>query len=154
MKYIKIGGAYQVAENFAIQTIIKGYDIECEQYHLLPDGMLRVRHYYTWDGPTGGFNTRTFIFGSLVHDILCEIINNRLLPVTVQCMADEQMAIINRAVQFWEGERQQMNPLRRLWIYMGVRYYQFRKKKAFTPKVYEILLIGQAHKIIQPGSTE
>lgn len=153
MKYIKIGGAYHVAENFAIETIIKGYHIKCDQYHLLPDGTLRVRRHYTWDGPTGGINTRTFILGSMVHDIFCEMINNGLLPVTVQCMADEQMAIINRAVQYWDGEKQQMNPLRRLWVYMGVRYYQFRKRKPSHPQVHEILLIGQAHKVVRPANS-
>lgn len=154
MKYIRIGSAYQVSQDFATKTIIKGYDIKCEQYHLSLDGILHIRRFYTWDGPTGGFNTRTFIFGSLVHDILCEMINNKQLPVTIQCMADEQMAIINRAVQYWEGERQQMNSLRRLWTYMGVRYYQFRKRKAYIPKVYEILLIEQGNKIVRPCSTK
>lgn len=141
MKYIKIGrSAYQIQENFVFKTIIKGFDVECDLYHLLRDGTLLIRRFYAWDGPTGGINTRTFIFGSLIHDILCEMINNGHLPVTVQCMADEQMAIINRAVQYWEGEKQRMNPLRRLGVYMAVRYYQFRKKKPFKPQVYEILL--------------
>jgi len=154
MKYIKIGGAYQIKEDFTFQTIIHGFDIICDQYRLTPDGELCIKRYYTWDGPTGGINTRTFIFGSLIHDILCELINKGFLPITVQCMADEQMAIINRTVQCWEGKQQQMNPLRRLWVYMGVRYYQFRKRKVFTPKVYEILLIGQAHKIVRSSSNK
>lgn len=140
MKYIKIGRAYQIHEDLTFQTIIYGFDIICDQYRLTPVGKLYIKRYYTWDGPTGGINTRTFIFGSLIHDILCEMINKRLLPATIQCLADEQMAIINRAVQYWEGKKQQMNPLRRLWVYMGVRYYQFRKRKPFAPQVCEILL--------------
>lgn len=130
MKYIKIGGAYQLIEDFEIKTIIIGYDIETDLIKLSKDGMLLLRKHYCWDGPSGGFNTRSFIIGSGVHDPLCILVNLWLLPTFEQCKVDEQMLMINR--------NQKMFVLRRWWTYAVVRFYQMRKKKLFKPKVYEI----------------
>ena len=132
MKYIKIGwGAFQVAEDFIVQTNITGYDVHTDLYTLTPDGKLYVSKYYAWDGPTGAFNTKSFVKGSCIHDIFCEMINQGLLPKAVQCMADEEMLIINR--------RQKMFWLRRAWTYAAVRFHMIKKTKPDVKKVYEVM---------------
>lgn len=131
MKYIKIGSAFQVFETFAHESIIKGFDIQCDQYTLNIDGLLTIKKYYTWDGPTGAFNTKSFVKGSCIHDVFCDLINAGLLPESVQCQADEEMLKINRRQQMWWP--------RRAWTYMAVRLHMITKNRRHTPKVYEVL---------------
>lgn len=130
MKYIKIGSAYQVKEDFVFQSIITGYEIESDFYRLQLDGKLFVKKHYTWDGPSGAINTKSFVKSSCIHDIFCEMINAGFLPASVQCMADEQMMMINRNQKMW--------PPRRMWAYLAVRIYQIRKKLPCTQKIYEV----------------
>ena len=132
MKYTKLGwGAYQVAEDFIVQTNIKGYSVHTDLYTLAKDGKLYVSKYYAWDGPTGALNTRSFVKGSCIHDIFCEMINNAKLLKSLQCMADEEMLIINRRQKMWWP--------RRLWTYGAVRFHMIKKTKPVVKKVYEVL---------------
>lgn len=120
MKYYKIGSAYQVAEDFEYQTAWYGFARVCEQYSLSIDGLLMVKKYYAWDGPSGAFHTKTFVKGSCIHDIGCDMINNGVLPMSMQPLVDEEMMKINRRQGMWAP--------RRLWVYMAVRFHQVRKK--------------------------
>jgi len=130
VKYIKIGGAFQIYENFEFQTIIKGYPFEAELYSMDEDGLLKVKKYYTWDGPSGALNTKDFVKGSGIHDIGCEVIDAGLMPRETQCLWDEQMIICNTNQGMWLP--------RRVWTYMAVRLHMLGKKRVAKPKVYEV----------------
>jgi len=131
MKYIKISWhAFQVAEDFIIQTIIKGYRVNAEQYSLNENGKLYIAKYYAWDGPTGAWPTESFLKGSCPHDVLCDMINSGLLPATVQYLADEEMRQINNSGSMWKP--------RVVWTYLMVRLHMLRKRKWTPRKVYEV----------------
>ena len=137
LKYTRIGaflwfGGYQVAEDFSYQTQITGYEVTGEQYRLDKAGRLFGKKFYVWDGPTGAIKTKDFIAGSLVHDILCEMINKRELPQKLQCMADEEMLILNRS--------QKMPAIRRALTFAAVTMHMNTKGKAYIPKVFEVSL--------------
>ena len=126
MKYIKISWhTLQLLENFTEQTIITGFTVDCEQYSLTPDGSLVIRKYFAWDGPTGAWPSKSFIKGSCVHDVLCEMINRGCLPPSVQYLADEEMRQINDASSMWKP--------RVIWTYLMVRLHMLRKRK-WTPR--------------------
>lgn len=148
MKYIKIAGAFQCAEDFSIQTPIMGFIVDCDLYTLSIDGILTMKKYYAWDGPTGGFNTKNFIISSGFHDILCEMINSKLLPPSIQSLADELMSDLNSTPQVWKDsngkvKHLKMSRIRQTWTYISVRWYQWRKKEAFLNPVYKIQLLGE-----------
>lgn len=131
MKYVKIGWhAYQIADNFIVQTIITGFMINCDLYSLNESGKLYVSKYYAWDGPTGAFPSKSFIKGSCIHDIFCEMINNGHLPMSVQYLADEQMRQINDSGSMWQP--------RVIWTYLMVRLHMMCKKKRSPRKIYTI----------------
>ena len=121
MYYIEIGNCYQLINDFTVQTSIMGYVANHPLYRLTADGKLLMRTYFTWDGPTGAFNTKNFIIPSAVHDALCNLINLGYLPMSLQPMVDEEMIKFQR--------RAKMCFLRRAWTYTVVRWYQMTKKK-------------------------
>jgi hypothetical protein len=131
MLYRKIGSAYQVQRDFEVETLVVGFDITHELYHIQVDGLLSIHKYYAWDGPSGAFHTKTFVKSSCVHDVLCELINAGLIPMEDQVLADETMYSLNKEAGMWL--------LRRLWTFAAVRYYQ-AKKKILTgkPIIYEV----------------
>ena len=135
LKYRRIGaflwwGGYQAVEDFSIKTSITGFSVETRFIRLDPDGLLTLKKWFIWDGPTGGVKTKDFVAGSGVHDALCNLINMGLLPKSIQCLVDEEMLRINTS--------QRMHWFRRAYTYAAVRWYQARKKNPFSPKIYEI----------------
>ncbi len=54
------------------------------------DGWLRIKKGYCWDGPSGPtIDTKSFMRGSLVHDVLYQLIREGHLPKTARQPADE-----------------------------------------------------------------
>ena len=52
----------------------------CELRH---DGLLTIKAGYAWDGPSGPtFDTKSFMRGSLVHDVLYQILRNPKFQAT------------------------------------------------------------------------
>lgn len=69
---------YQLMDDYTIQTDIKPVkDIEpklAKFLSLSPDGVLTIRKFYAWDGPSGPtIDTRDFMRGSLVHDAFYQL---------------------------------------------------------------------------------
>lgn len=124
-------GAYQLVDDFCWQTEITGYEVETWYGTLTKDGMLTGREPFVWDGPTNALKTRAFIAGSCVHDILCNFINEGLLPMALQCMADEEMYRVNCRQKMWGP--------RRWWTYRAVRGYQLRKRRQLVKKPINII---------------
>lgn len=135
VKYRRIGaflfwGAYQLVKDLRYQSNIKGYRVQADQYTIHPDGLIEIKRWFAWDGPTNAIKTKKFVAGSLIHDVLCHAINKGWLPKEVQPLADEEMYRIN--------ETQGMNWLRRNLTYKAVRFYQDHKKKPYKEPIYSV----------------
>ena len=66
---------YQLMDEYSIQIDIKPVkNIEFKFLSLSAEGVLTIRKYYAWDGPSGPtIDTRSFMRGSLVHDALYQL---------------------------------------------------------------------------------
>lgn len=102
MKYWK-GYKCVVAEDFSVQTEIKGYDIQDKFTHLHPNGELEIRQGYPWDLNSGPcLNLKSSIEASCVHDVLCDYINLALLPQSLQPLVDQEYYNIATKKGMWE----------------------------------------------------
>lgn len=84
---------------------------------LEPDGQLTVYRGYAWDGPSGpAIDTQDFMRGSLVHDVLYQLIREGWLKDSVyfRKLADQILYQITRE----DG----MSWIRANWVWLGVRY--------------------------------
>ncbi len=86
----------------------------------IEDGELILKEGYAWDGPSGPtVDTDTFMRGSLVHDGLYQLLQNRHLPPEdlrkTRLYADRLL----REICFEDG----MNPFRAWYVYLAVRYF-------------------------------
>ena len=75
------GYKYSLWETYRCQTDLRGYEVTHRLFTLTPDGWLTVFADYPWDGPSGPtIDTPSFMRGSLVHDVLYEMLRLNLLP--------------------------------------------------------------------------
>ena len=79
---------YQLMDDYTIQTDIKPVkEIEpklAKFLSLSSDGVLTIRKFYAWDGPSGPtIDTRDFMRGSLVHDALYQLMRRGVLDYKV-----------------------------------------------------------------------
>jgi hypothetical protein len=75
------GYKYSLWEDYRVQIGIRGYSVEHRLFRLTPDGWLTIFADYPWDGPSGPtIDTPSFMRGSLVHDVLYEMLRLGLLP--------------------------------------------------------------------------
>ena len=89
MKY-RSGYKYQLAEDYSIPTEIFNKHIVSGFIALEPTGVLTVGCGYAWDGPSGPtIDTKTFMRGSLVHDVLYQLIREEHLPGYHKGYADD-----------------------------------------------------------------
>ena len=71
---------YQLTEDYEIDVEITGGKIDTRSYSLSPNGILIIKKYYAWDGPSGPtIDTRNFMRGSLVHDCLYQMLRREEL---------------------------------------------------------------------------
>jgi|GEM_PF-908278 len=130
MKYWD-GYKFVVAEDFTIQTAILGYVVETRHAILTPDGKLTARQGYPWDGNSGPFpDTKSSIEASCGHDILCDFVNEGLLPFFLQPLIDQEYYIICvRKGMWWRLARSLM---------LAIRWYMTGKgAKRYTRPVHE-----------------
>ena len=101
--YRKLNGwKFTVTRQFSIQT-----DIRVAAYlkdriggqrliDLSPKGLLTVYPGYCWDGPSGpSWDTPAFIYASLPHDALFQLMRMGLLPQKFRINADKLMRRMN-----------------------------------------------------------
>lgn len=110
------GYKYQLAHSYEHRLTLQGFLVQDTYYALRPDGLLLIAAGYAWDGPSGPtFDTKTFMRGSLVHDVLYQMIGAGQLPVSVKDYADRVLAEICRE----DG----MSTLRAAWVYRAVHLF-------------------------------
>lgn len=75
------GYKYSLWEDYRVQIGLRGYEVRHRLFTLDRDGWLTVFADYPWDGPSGpAIDTPSFMRGSLVHDVLFEMLRLGLLP--------------------------------------------------------------------------
>ena len=118
----KGGYKYQLTMDACIHTGIKGYDeiiyYGYEAFVILsPNGSLCLSAGYAWDGPSGPFtiHSKNFMRGSLFHDALYQLMEEKLLPLSFREKADKLLVKICRE----DG----MSAIRASWVYAAVRVF-------------------------------
>ncbi|MFT6845905.1 MAG: hypothetical protein ACJAUV_002105 [Flavobacteriales bacterium] len=117
---------YQLREDFEITIDIKGFSCEIEELVTLKeDGELRVSNGYAWDGASGPtIDTLSSMRGSLVHDVLYQLLRMEKLPQSQVIEAD----VVFRNIILKDG----MIPIRaRVW-YRGLRLANGRAARPGT----------------------
>ena len=75
------GYKYSLWNTYQVRIGIVGFTVTHRLFTLTPDGWLTVFADYPWDGPSGPtIDTPSFMRGSLVHDVLYEMLRLGLLP--------------------------------------------------------------------------
>jgi hypothetical protein len=90
--------------------------IHTEYITFTSTGLLIIRPFYEWDGPSGpAIDTDNFMDGSLVHDALYDLLRRRLLKpgIWYRLMADNEM--------FRQCGKDDMHIVRRCYTWLGVR---------------------------------
>lgn len=116
IKY-KAGYKYQLAEGYCCWTGIKRKAPITTSYAALSaTGYLAVHRGYAWDGPSGPtFDTPNFMRGSLVHDVLYQLIRDGLLPASFRRQADDEL----RRICIEDG----MSRFRAWYVWRAVRWF-------------------------------
>jgi len=116
MKYRKRHYKYQLVEDYDINIGIKSLMFTQPLFFLNENGLLRISAGYAWDGPSGPtIDTKNFMRGSLVHDVLYQAIRIGCLTVNWKEHAD----ILLRDICIEDG----MSKLRAWWVYQGVHKF-------------------------------
>ena len=88
IKYYE-GFKYQLAEDYIIQTGLYGHEVDEDFFSLTKDGLLTIKKGYAWDGASGpALDTDTIMRGSLVHDVLYEMLRKQLIDERYRKYAD------------------------------------------------------------------
>ena len=97
IKY-KTGYQYQLAEDYAIRTgIFPAAEIREDFISMDRDGLLTIKKGYAWDGASGiAIDTADFMRGSLVHDVLYQLMQDGKLSQAWRKPADELLVQLCR----------------------------------------------------------
>ena len=85
-------------------------------FYALSAGILIIRHGYAWDGASGpALDTKDFLRGSLVHDVLYQMIRDFSLGSDFRKAADQALIRICKedGMPWW----------RRKWVYWALRKF-------------------------------
>ena len=95
IKY-RAGYKYQLAETYMIVLIIQPEQrIVTDYVRFEIDGALTIEKGYAWDGPSGPtLDTSDFMRGSLVHDVLYQLLRMGLLPSEKRGQADDLLMLL------------------------------------------------------------
>ena len=125
---------YQLMDDYIIQIDIKPIqNIEFKFLSLSSEGALTIRKSYAWDGPSGPtIDTRNFMRGSLVHDVLYQLMRLSALDYKVhRKRADE----ILKELCLEDG----MSSFRAWYVYQAV--HLFAKRGACPREEPEVEII-------------
>ena len=123
IKYKK-GYEFQLVEDYYTQVDIIGYEVMTDFIFLSFTGMLNVTAFYAWDGPSPpAIKTKNFMEGSLVHDVLYQLMRMDLLPQKCREYADDRLKA--------DCIRDGMSKFRAWYVHAGV---SFGAKAAANPK--------------------
>lgn len=124
---------YQLTENYLIRIEIQPESpIGTKFIDLTTSGVLTMKAQYAWDGPSGiSIDTKSFMRGSLVHDVLYQLMRGRYLDyLQHREYADDLL----RRICLEDG----MSRFRAWYVYQSVRTFgeKFaRPSKELPPKI-------------------
>ncbi len=122
--HYKKGYKYQLFYDMAYQTDITGYRVMSRYLYLDTDGTLTIKGGYCWDGASGPtIDTKNFMEGSLVHDVLYQLMRMDLLPQKCREYADDRLKA--------DCIRDGMSKFRARYVHWGVN---LGAKAAANPK--------------------
>lgn len=117
----------RVVRPVAVSTGITGYKAELSGIDrtavLYPDGRLFIAEGFVWDFGSGpAVQTPAMVRASLVHDVLCDMTNARLLPWSCRAKADR---LFRQLLKEYAPRRAWYNPMRLhpWWRWAGVAAY-------------------------------
>jgi len=88
--YFRRGYKYQTSRHYHIMTAIKGYSIHLPFITLEESGLLTISAGYAWNGASGPtWDTLNSMIGSLVHDVLYQLIRLNLISEDYKEYADQ-----------------------------------------------------------------
>ncbi len=136
IKYSK-GYKYRLRGNYTVKIhILPLHPIQNGRAMLLSDGTLTIFSGYCWDGPSGPtIDTPDFIRGSLVHDVLYEMMRGGKLSLDYRCQADD----ILKEICLEDG----MNPIRAAYVHEAVK--AFGQSSALPSGEPPILIAPRPH---------
>jgi hypothetical protein len=116
IKYRERKYKYQLVEDYIVKIDLIGYSIDKDFFKLDIDGTLTIKTGYAWDGPSGPtIDTPDFMRGSLIHDVLYQMIREYLLPFDCKDKADEILRDI--------CEEDGMSGVRSHYVFWAVQMY-------------------------------
>ena len=87
--YRKVTVKYILTRPYEDEVAIFGYDINEVYFRLTSTGHLTINALYGWDGPSGPtIDTIDSLRGSLMHDVLYQMIRRGLIPPSYKDYAD------------------------------------------------------------------
>jgi hypothetical protein len=105
---------YQLHEDYSLDIGRKDMPFYGGLFMLTTNGILQILEGYAWDGPSGPtIDTKNFMRGSLVHDVLYQAIRMGVLPKEYKDSAD----LLLRDICIEDG----MSKIRAWWVYYGVK---------------------------------
>lgn len=126
IKY-KGGYKYQTTELVTYQTNFRPSEIKSNRFVTLhTSGLLSIEAGYAFDGSSGGWDSKNVMRASLIHDALCQMVNEKLIPKDYQ----EGIDWILREVCLEDG----MSKIRAWWIYRAVRRFDKSGLKKYKQK--------------------
>ena len=116
IKY-KAGYKYQLHETYVIQLPSSFNDVDyIGQFVKISTGCLSILKGYAWDGPSGPtIDTKNFMRGSLVHDVLYQMMRDGVVPKELKDDADRLLQSICRE----DG----MSKFRAWYVYQAVKRF-------------------------------
>jgi hypothetical protein len=106
LKY-RAGYKYVTHADYVIDIPLQGYEVAHEYFTLDAAGRLWIRRGYAWDGASGlTIDTDSSIIGSLVHDVLFQMLREGRLPQTTFTPANEilRRLCVNDGMYGWRAE--------------------------------------------------
>jgi len=89
IKY-KSGFKYQLTQDCYLSVPIKEYEFQTKHFELSKEGVLFVKGGYAWDGPSGPtVDIKSFMRGSMVHDVIYQMLRMELIPSKYKKIADQ-----------------------------------------------------------------
>lgn len=114
--YYSKGYKYTLKGTFFIPIGLYHFSINTPFISLSPQGILTIREGYSWDGPSGPtYDFKSSLKGSLIHDALYQLIQEKLLPLEIRPLVDRLLYDI------WISSG--LNPALALLGYWAVRLF-------------------------------
>jgi hypothetical protein len=113
---------------------IKEYTIDTPYIKLDGNGLLEISKGYAWDGPSGPTcDTLNFMRGSLVHDVLYQLIRLKEIPPRYREYAD----LMLKKISLEDG----MSSFRAGYVYQTVRLFAGESAKPGSQKPDKIICV-------------